>query len=83
MTSAEIEKVIECADKAWPGPNGAPLMNPNEPTEVSHYRATLEVAWQLAILNEQIGNVLNTRIPQIRVMCEPGDHPLNVHAWSV
>jgi hypothetical protein len=78
MTSTEIQKVMDEADLAWHGPNGEPLMNPNEPTDVAHYRATLEVAYQLAILNEKICGVLDNRIPQIRVMVEPGEWPLRV-----
>jgi hypothetical protein len=72
MTSVEIEAVTAEVDKAW----SPALMNPSMPTDVAAYRASLEVAWQLAILNEQIGNVLNTRIPQIRVMVEPGEWPI-------
>ena len=79
MTSTELEVVIKDCDAAWHGPNGEPMMNPKEPTKVATYRATLEVAWQLAILNEQIGGVLNTRNAQIRVMVEPGEWPIQVN----
>ena len=41
-------------------------------------RATLEVAYQMALLNEQIGCVLNTRIAQIAVRVESGEYPLQV-----
>ena len=78
MTSGEIEKVIAEVDSAWHGPNGEPILDPSMPTEVAAYRASLEVAWQLACLNEQIGNVLNTRTAQIRVMVEQGEYPLRV-----
>jgi hypothetical protein len=36
------------------------------------------VAYQLALLNEQIGGVLNSRIAQVRVMVEQGEWPLQV-----
>lgn len=78
MTSTEIEVVMKDADAAWHGPNGEPMMNPNMPTEVATYRANLEVAYQLAILNEQIGGVLNNQYPQIRVMVEPGNWPIQI-----
>ena len=77
MTSSEIERVIDEADSAWHSSKG-PLMNTSIPTDVAAYRASLEVAWQLAILNEQIGNVLNSRIAQIAVRCEGGEYPLQV-----
>lgn len=51
--------------------------NPNETTEVANLRMSYEVAYQLAILNEQIGGVLNSCIPQIRVMIENGDYPIS------
>ena len=78
MTSTDIEKVIRECDAAWHGPNGEPLMNPAEPTEVANYRANLEVAYQLALLNETLGSIINSRIPQIRVMVESGEWPLQV-----
>jgi hypothetical protein len=78
MTSTEIEVVTKDVDAAWHGPNGEPILNPNMPTDVAAYRATLEVAWQLAILNEQIGGVLNTRYPRIRVIVEAGEYPIPV-----
>ena len=43
-------------------------------------RATLEVAYQLSLLNENfnemMGNLFNNRNPQIRVMVEPGEWPI-------
>lgn len=77
MTSTELEKVITQHDEAWHSDKGA-LMNEVEPTDVATYRASLEVAYQLALLNEQIGNVLNNRMAQIRVMVEQGEWPLTV-----
>jgi hypothetical protein len=77
MTSDQIAKATEECDRAWPSVEG-PLMNFNMPTDVAAYRASLEVAYQLAILNEQIGGVLNSRIPQFRVMVEPGEWPIQV-----
>lgn len=79
MTSAQLEIVIADADAAWHGADGTPMMNPNCPTEVAHYRATLEVAWQLAVLNENLGQIINTRDARLRVMVEPGDWPLRVN----
>lgn len=76
MTSDEIEMVIKDADQAWHGPNGEPMMNPAMPTEVATFRASLEIAYQLALLNENLSCVIGNRIPQIRVMVEPGD-------WSI
>jgi hypothetical protein len=78
MTSTELEAVIKDYDARWHGPNGEPLMYPNTPTDVAAYRASLEVAWQLAILNEQIGGVLNTREAHIAVKVESGEYPLQV-----
>ena len=77
MTSGEIEKAIEETDRCWHSVEG-PLMNRSMPTEVAAYRASLEVAWQLACLNESIGGVLNSRFAQVRVMVEQGDYPLRV-----
>ena len=78
MTSTELEVVIKETDAAWHAPNGDALRHPGMPTDVAAYRATLEVAYQLALLNEQIGGVLNSRVPQVRVMCESGEWPLQV-----
>lgn len=78
MTSSEIEAVTRDVDAAWYGPNGEPLLNPNMPTDVANYRATLEVAYQLAFLNEQICEVIQTREPRIRVMVEPGEWPIQI-----
>ena len=75
MTSDQI--VESLAGCGW-GVEGKELLSPNMPTEVANLRASLEVAYQLALLNEQIGGVLNSRVPQIRVMCESGDWPLQV-----
>ena len=77
MTSTELEAVIKECDSAWHSSRG-PLMHTSMPTDVAAYRASLEVAYQLAILNEQIGGVLNSRIPQVRVMVEQGEWPLQV-----
>lgn len=52
--------------------------HPNMTTEVAQLRMTIEVAYQLALLNEQIGGVLNSRIPQMCVRVESGDWPLQV-----
>jgi hypothetical protein len=52
MTLKELEAAVEEANAAWHGPDGNPLLNPGMPTEVAIYRATLEVAYQLAILNQ-------------------------------
>ena len=73
MTSDQIYKAT--AELGWSIDDGQVLaMNP--PTDVANLRASLEVAYQLAILNEQICGVLNTRTPQLRVMVEPGDWPI-------
>lgn len=76
MTSNEIDLVIKDADRTWHGPNGEPMMNPNCPTDVAAFRASLEVAYQLALLNESLNCVIGNRIPQVRVMVEPGDWPI-------
>jgi hypothetical protein len=76
MTSDQIAKVAETVD--WCGEDGTPMMNPGMSVETANLRATLEVAYQLALLNEQIGGVLNSRIAQMRVMVEAGDYPLQV-----
>ena len=76
MTSDQISKIAETMD--WCGEDGTPMMNPGMSNEVANLRATLEVAYQLALLNEQIGGVLNSRVPQVRVMCESGEWPLQV-----
>ena len=80
MTIAEIEENMAEVDAAWHGPTGTPMMHSNMPTVVANYRASLEVAYQLAVLNEQICGVLNSRIPQIRVMVESGEYPLQVRS---
>lgn len=78
MTSDQIEAVF----KEWDAPTqecgSRVLMGTNTPTEVATYRATLEVAYQLALLNEALGLVIQTPIPHIRVMVEPGDYPIQV-----
>ena len=76
MTSDQIAKVAETVD--WRGEDGTPMMNPRMAVDTANLRATLEVAYQLALLNEQIGGVLNSRIAQMRVMVEAGDYPLQV-----
>ncbi len=79
MTSTDLEVVIKEHDQGWQGPHAQPLLNPNVPTDVANLRASLEVAYQLALLNEQIGGVLNSRIAQLRVMVESGEWPLQVN----
>ena len=76
MTSTEIEAVYKDWDTPTEGCASRVLMSPNTTTEVATLRATLEVAYQLAILNEQIGEVIGNRNPQIRVMVEPGEWPI-------
>jgi hypothetical protein len=83
MTSTELEVVIKDCDAAWHGPDGMPMMNPSEPTDVATYRATLEVAYQLALLNENLGTVIGNRNPQIRVMVEPGDWPIQTQEYKL
>jgi hypothetical protein len=75
MTSDQILK--GAAQDGW-DLNADQGFHPNMLTEVAQYRMTVEVACQLALLNEQIGGVLNSRIPQMRVMVESGDWPLQV-----
>ena len=77
MTSDQIESTFKDWDRTEDG-NSRVLNSPSSSIETSQLRATLEVAYQLALLNEQIGGVLNSRIPQIRVMCEGGEYPLQV-----
>lgn len=83
MTSDELAKHIAVLETpligSRPSESGVNLIPYDTPSriEVDHYRATLEVAYQLAILNEQIGGVLNSRIPQIRVRIENGDYPIS------
>ena len=73
MTSDQIYKAT--AELGWSIDDGQVLaMNP--PTDVANLRASLEVAYQLAILNEQIEQVIGNRNPQIRVMVEPGEWPI-------
>ena len=77
MTSDQI--VESLAGCGW-GVDGKELLSPNMPTEVANLRASLEVAYQLALLNENFGemmdNLFNNCNPQIRVMVEPGDWPI-------
>jgi len=75
MTIDELEVVIKEADNAYSGPNGEPLCNPNTPVEVANFRASLEVAYQLAILNERL-DMWGTRNSTLRVMVEPGEWPI-------
>jgi hypothetical protein len=75
MTSDQILK--GAAQDGW-NLNEDQGFHPNMLTEVAQLRMTIEVAYQLALLNEQIGGVLNSRIPQIRVMVEPGEWPIQV-----
>lgn len=80
MTSAEIEAVYKDWDTPTEGCASRVLMSPNTTTEVATLRATLEVAYQLALINENfnemMGNLFNNRNPQIRVMVEPGEWPI-------
>jgi hypothetical protein len=80
MTSTEIEAVYKDWDTPTEGCASRVLMGMNTPTEVATLRATLEVAYQLALLNENfnemMGNLFNNRNTQIRVMVEPGDWPI-------
>jgi hypothetical protein len=78
MTSDGIYAVFKDWDTPTPECESRVLMGQNTPTEVATMRATLEVAYQLALLNEQIGNVLNSQFPQIRVMVEPGQWPIQI-----
>ena len=77
MTSTEIEKLIEAVDgKLFGEPLSKTPVIPYSTTEKEKYRATLEVAYQLSLLNENfsemMGNLFNNRNPQIRVMVEAG-----------
>lgn len=78
MTSDEIYAVFKDWDAPIEGCASRVLMSPNTTTDVAAYRASLEVAYQLALLNEQIGGVLNSRTAQVRVMVEQGEWPLQV-----
>jgi len=78
MTSDDIFAVYAGWDTPTPECPSRVLMSPNTSTEVATLRATLEVAYQLALLNEQIGGVLNSRIAQIAVRVESGEYPLQV-----
>jgi hypothetical protein len=78
MTSDEIYATFGNWDTPTPECASRVLMSPNTSTEVATMRATLEVAYQLALLNEQIGRVLNSRSAQVRVMVESGEWPLQV-----
>ena len=73
MTSDQIYKAT--AELGW-SINDGQAFAVNPPTGVANLRATLEVAYQLAILNEQIEQVIGNRNPQIRVMVEPGEWPI-------
>ena len=73
MTSDQIRKAA--AQDGWNLDEDMGF-HPNMLTEVANLRMTTEVAYQLALLNEQIGGVRNSRIPQIRVMVEPGKWPI-------
>ena len=77
MTSAEIEAAMSEFDRRWAWKD-APLFHCAVNCQRSAYRASLEVAYQLALLNEQIGGVLNSRMPQIAVRVESGEWPLQV-----
>jgi hypothetical protein len=78
MTSDEIFAVYKDWDTPTPECASRVLMGANSSPEASNFRINLEIAYQLALLNEQIGGVLNSRVPQIRVMCESGEWPLQV-----
>jgi hypothetical protein len=75
MTSDQIAK--GASDLGWNVSEDLPFQ-PNQTTEVAALRMQFEVAYQLALLNEQIGGVLNSRIPQIAVRVESGEWPLQV-----
>lgn len=80
MTSDEIFAVYKDWDTPTPECPSRVLMGQNTTTEVATMRATLEVAYQLSLLNENfnemMGNLFNNRNPQIRVMVEPGEWPI-------
>lgn len=71
MTSTEIGKVCEMFDAAWPDPTSGAM-----PCETSIAMATWQAAYQLALLNEGMEMIVSNRIPQIRVMVEPGEWPI-------
>lgn len=69
MDSEQIAKLCKGYDST---------AEPSVTIELATYRATLEVAYQLAILNERLDGVIQNRIPQVRVMVEPGEWPIQV-----
>ena len=60
MTSDEIYAVYKYWDKPTPDCASRVLASPNTSTEVATMRLVAEVAYQLAILNEQIAGVIQT-----------------------
>jgi len=78
MTSDQIFAVFKDWDTPTPECASRVLTSPSSSPEASNFRLNLEIAYQLALLNEQIGCVLNTRIAQIAVRVESGEYPLQV-----
>lgn len=77
MTSDQIAGVIEQADKVWR--DEGPLLAINKTTDVAMYRAMMEVAYQVALLNEGFESLTSQRgNQQLRVQVEPGDYPIAV-----
>lgn len=79
MTSESIYKVCDEIDKQWFSSKGT-LLNTTMPVKVKAYRATLEVAFQLALLNEGMDRITDLRNPHLRVMVEPGNYPIVTEA---
>jgi len=80
MTSDEIFAVYKNWDTPTPECESRVLkMSPNTTTDVAILRATLEVAYQLAMLNEGFESLTSRRgLAHLRVQVEPGDYPLKV-----
>jgi hypothetical protein len=74
MTSDQIVKAVSTLGmsiETFCGPNASP--------EFANLRATLEVAYQLARLNEGFESLTSQRgNQQLRVQVEPGDYPIAV-----
>lgn len=60
MTLDQLEAAVKESNQAWHGPDGNPLMNPAQPLDVATYRAVLECAYQMAILNRAIHELLRS-----------------------
>ncbi len=72
MNSQELSKVIEVIDNSLPERDSVALYRALSPT-TAQLRATLEVAYQLAILNES-NTLANVRVTQYGSLCTyPGD----------